>query len=186
MVEIERLPDATLITVRCSLEALDRVGAPAGLTFPRQANRFTSNGPTRVIWTGPDDWMIVDERIQGANLLTAIEDALAGEHAAVVDVSGNRVRLSIAGPDARALMARACALDLDPPYFVKGHCAGTIVARAQAFVLQTHDAPAYELYVRRSFATYLTDWLITAARALPPSSAALRFPESSTTLPHLP
>lgn len=183
MVEIKLLPDATLITVRCSPETLERVGEPAGLTFPREANRFTPDGATRVMRTGPDDWMIVDERADGPNMLAAIEDAFAGEHAAVLDVSGNRVRLSICGPDAHALMARACALDLDAPNFATGHCAGTIVARAQAFVLQTSDAPAYELFVRRSFATYLTDWLITAARALPPSFAAPRFRESSTTPP---
>lgn len=185
MVEIERSPDATLITVRCSVETLAQIGAPAGLAFPREPNRFTTNGPTRVIWTGPNDWMIVDERPDDFDLLAALEQDFVGRHVAVVDVSGNRVRLSVAGPDARALMSRACALDLDAPHFATGHCAGTLVARAQAFVLQT-QAERYELFVRRSFATYLADWLATAARALPSSPRAPPSPGSTATPPRQP
>lgn len=172
MAEIERLPDATLITVRCAAATLCQLGTPAGLTFPREANRFTTHGPTRVLWTGPDDWLIVDERPDASELLGALEGAVAGHHTAVVEVSGNRVRFRISGRDARALMNRACALDFDPPEFAAGHCAGTIVARAQAFVMQTSDDPTYELLVRRSFAAYVADWFVTARRALPSSSAA--------------
>lgn len=171
MAEIERLPDATLITVRCAAGTLGHLGTPTGLTFPHEANRFTTHGPTRVLWTGPDDWMIVDERPDAPDLLVALERAFAGHHAAVVDVSGNRVRFGISGAHARALMSRACALDLDPPHFAMGHCAGTLVARTQAFIMQTGEEPNYELLVRRSFAAYFRDWLVTARRALPPSTA---------------
>ena len=177
MVEVARLPDAMLITVRCAAAGLDLTGLPAGLAFPRQANRFAARGSTRILWIGPDDWMIVDERPETPDLLFALEKAFAGQHAAVIDVSGNRVRFRISGSDARALMQRACALDLDPPHFAVGHCAGTLVARTQALVMQVDDAPSYELLVRRSFAAYLADWLVTAARGLEPLTDARRSPE---------
>ena len=183
MAELERLPDATLITVRCVAATLGQLGSPAGLTFPREANRFTTHRSTRILWAGPDDWLIVDERPDASDLLAALERAFAGHHAAVVEVSGNRVRFRISGPDARALMNRACALDFDPPHFATGQCAGTIVARAQAFVMQTGDDPTYELLVRRSFAAYLAGWFVTARRALPSSSAAPPSRESGATPP---
>lgn len=41
---------------------LDTAGSPTGLTFPREANRFTTAGTTSILWAGPDDWMIVDQR----------------------------------------------------------------------------------------------------------------------------
>ena len=172
MVEVRRLPNATLITVRCSAAVLDQADLPAGLIFPRDANRFATVGSSRILWTGPDDWMIVDERDEAPDLLAALEKAFAAHHAAVLDVSGNRVRFLLSGREARGLMNRACALDLDPPHFATGHCAGTLVARTQAFVMQVDDVPSYELLVRRSFAAYLADWLVTAARGLEPLTDA--------------
>ena len=177
MVEVTRLADATLITVRCSAAVLDLVDLPMGLAFPRTANRFATAGTTRVLWVGPDDWMIIDARADAPDLLAALESAFAGHDAAVIDVSGNRVRFRVSGADARALMNRACPLDLDPPHFGAGQCAGTLVARAQAFVLQVDDAPCYELLVRRSFAAYLADWLVTAAQGLRVSTDAQPSPE---------
>ena len=176
MAEVTRLPDATLITVRCTAAVLDLAGLPAGLAFPREANRFATVGITRILWVGPDDWMIVDERAEASDLLAALESAFAGHDAAVIDVSGNRVRFRVSGSDARALMNRACALDLDPPHFGAGHCAGTLVARVQAFVMQVDDAPSFELLVRRSFAAYIADWLVTAAQGLRFSADAQQSP----------
>lgn len=178
MIRIKRLPDAALITVRCTAATLAQVGTPAGLAFPREANRFTTQGSTRILWTGPDDWMIVDERPDASNLLIALEAAFKGHHAAIVEVSGNRVGFRISGPDARELMQRVSALDFDPPHFALGHCAGTTVARTQAFIMQTGDEPTYELLVRRSFAAYLADWLVTASLALPSLIAAPPSPGS--------
>lgn len=172
MVEIARLPDATLITVRCSAEALAQVGKPAGLAFPHAASRFTMTGSTQALWIGPDDTLVIEEASDGRSLLAALEQAFAGIHAAVVETSGNRVRLRLSGTGARDLMARACSLDLEPPHFAPGHCAGTMMARAQVFLMQRDDdaareEPTYDILVRRSLATYLEDWLLTAARALP-------------------
>ncbi len=176
MVEITRLPDATLITVRCSPAVLDKADLPAGLIFPRDANRFATVETRRILWAGPDDWMIVDERDAAPDLLAVLEEIFATHHVAVVDVSGNRVRLRVSGRGARELMNRACALDLEPPSFATGHCAATFVARTQALVMQVDDTPCYELLVRRSFASYLADWLVTAARGLEPLTGAQPFP----------
>lgn len=166
MVEVRRLPDTTLVTVRCLTATLDAVTLPTGLAFPRHANRAASSDFADVLWTGPDDWLVIVREGDGHSLLDALVETFAGTDSAVVETSGNRVRLRVSGPGARALMARACSLDLDPPHFLPGHCAGTLVARTQAYVLQ-QDEQTYDLLVRRSFADYLEAWLLTAAQALP-------------------
>ena len=159
MAELFRLPDATQITVRCSAAVLNAVGASAGLEFPRAANRFAISGTTTILWAGPDNWLVIAEACE---LISTLEAAFAGHNAAVVDVSGNRVRFCLSGAGARDMMARSCAIDFDPPHVGVGHCAATLVARAQAFVLQRDDCPSYELLVRRSYAKYLVDWFATA------------------------
>ena len=167
MADLLRLPDAALIAVRCAPAVLDAVsGSLPGWSFPREANRFSVIGSRTILWTGPDDWLVVDEAEKLPEMLAALEAAFTGHHAAVVDVSGNRVRLGLSGRRSRETMARACSLDLAPPRFGVGHCAGTIVARAQAFVLQRDDAPSYEILARRSFARYLTGWFASAGRGL--------------------
>jgi sarcosine oxidase subunit gamma len=167
MVEIIRLADATLITVRCAADTLQQIGEPAGLAFPRTPNRFTTTESTQLLWISPDDTLVIEEASDGRALLAELEQAFAGTHAAVVETSGNRVRLRVSGPGGRELMARACSLDLDPPHFVAGHGAGTMIARAQVFLMQRDDEPTYDILVRRSLADYLKAWLLTAAQAIP-------------------
>ena len=161
MAELARLPDTTMITVRCHAAVLDATVLPLGLAFPRAANRFLVSAANTVVWTGPDDWLVIAED-NATGLRSSLEQAFAGHHAAIVDTSGNRVRLALSGDGARDMMARACALDFDPPHFVAGHCAGTMVARAQAYVLQRTPAPVYEIVVRRSLSLYLQDWFAAA------------------------
>ena len=167
MIKVVRLPDAMLITVRCSAATLDEIGERAVVDFPRVANCFNDDGSRQVLWIGPDDWLVIKEGGDEPALLAELEKSFAGHDAAVVETSGNRVRLRIAGPGARDLMARACSLDLDQPHFSPGRCAGTLVARAQAYVLQRDEAPTYDILVRRSLGAYLEHWLLTAAEALP-------------------
>lgn len=161
MAELARLPDATLVTVRCSQTVLEAIAIPGGLTFPLTPNRFSNCGSHTVLWTGPDDWLVIagDEP---TTLLASLEHAFAGHQAAIVETSGNRVRYSLSGGGAREMMARACSLDLDPGHFEVGDCAGTLVARAQAYIMQRMAAPAYEIVVRRSFSNYLQDWFRAA------------------------
>ena len=186
MVDLMRLPDAALIAVRCAPAVLDVVdGALSDWPFPRDANRFATVGETTIVWTGPEDWLIIAAATELSALLTRLEAQFAGHHAAVVDISGNRVRFQLSGSRARAMMARACALDLDPPHFRVGQCAGTVVARTQAFVLQRDDAPTYEILVRRSYARYLSDWFDTAGKGVSEDSGVQLFQGSGAILPHL-
>lgn len=130
---------------------------PVELAFPRRPNRFAASGFNTVMWAGPDDWLVIAEKA-GTELLGSLDRAFAGHNAAIVETSGNRSRFGLAGPGAKEMMARACALDFDAPHFEAGHCSGTLVARAQAYVLQRSADPSYEVIVRRSYAQYLREW----------------------------
>ena len=82
-----------------------------------------------------------------------------------VDVSAQRTCLRVTGPRARSLLATGCALDLHPRTFHSGHCAQTAVAQASVILMALDDRGTdFRLFVRTSFAGYLADWLIDAAR----------------------
>ncbi|HZK88879.1 MAG TPA: sarcosine oxidase subunit gamma family protein [Stellaceae bacterium] len=136
----------------------------AGLALPPGANRVTATGAMRVLWLGPDEWLVVADG--EATDLPARLSGAAGSRAAVTDLSSSRTIVEIGGSAARDLLAAGCGLDLHPRAFAAGHCAQTLVARVPVILDQLDDAPRYRLLVRRSYAAWLIDWLIDASHGL--------------------
>ena len=134
-----------------------------GVRPPAGSATAAGSGDTRLLWLGPDEWFAVfpDERRE--EVLSRLRDALAPLHAAVVDVSHTRAVIELSGAHARSVLQKGCHLDLHPSRFAAGSVAQSKFARCHVLLHQTDDAPAYDLYVHRSFARYLWAWLEDAA-----------------------
>jgi len=137
---------------------VDSVSELLGQSLPSQPNTF-SDSEHRVYWLGPDEWQIVTGPQHVAGLLKLLERQLAGQHAAVNDLSGGQVTLHLSGNGARPLLAKGCTLDLDPSVFQVGDCAQSGMAKANVLIGCIDAAPVYEIMVRRSFSEYLQHWL---------------------------
>jgi sarcosine oxidase, subunit gamma len=135
----------------------------AGLPFPLEPNRTTSMRTVRVSWLGPDEWLITAPEGAVPELPTRIARALAERRAAVIDLSASRAIIEIAGPRARELLEKGCGLDLHPRAFEPGQCVQTLFARLPVIIDQLGAEPLYRLYVPRSSAQWLSEWLIDAA-----------------------
>jgi len=135
-----------------------------GVDLALQANTFTRSPELACLWLGPDEWLIVAEETSATELEGRLRAALTGQHVAVVDVSASRAALRIAGGRAREVLAKACSLDLHPRAFRAGQCAQSNFARAQGLLALESDAPIFHLFVRRSFAAYIAEWLLDAMR----------------------
>ncbi|HUI35258.1 MAG TPA: sarcosine oxidase subunit gamma family protein [Stellaceae bacterium] len=137
----------------------------AGLPIPLVPNRVAAMGAVRVLWLGPDEWLVTAEG-EALDLLPRLERAVAGRRAAVTDLSASRVALDISGSGARALIAAGCSLDLHPRAFAPNHCGQTLLARVPVILDQLDETPRFRLLVRRSHARWLADWLVDAAQGL--------------------
>jgi sarcosine oxidase subunit gamma len=137
----------------------------AGIPLPLTANRVAATGSLRVVWLGPDEWLVVAES-EAPDLLPRLERAVAGRRAALNDLSSSRAVIDLRGPGARDLLAAGCGLDLHPRAFAPGQCAQTLLAHVPVILDHLDDAPHYRLLVRRSYARWLADWLIDAAEGL--------------------
>ncbi len=126
-------------------------------------NRDLAKGP-RALWLGPDEWLVVTAPGGEAALAGALAKAVAETPAAVTDVGEGRTVIGLSGAEARPVLMKGCSLDLHPRAFAAGRCAQTRLAKASVILHQTSDAPAYDIYVHRSFAEYLWAWLTDAAR----------------------
>ena len=117
-----------------------------------------------MLWLGPDEWLVVtpDRRLE--RIERTLRDALEGQHAALTDVSHGRAVVVLSGLHAREVLAKGCTLDLHPRVFGPGRCAQSRLAKCQALIHQTADAPEYEIHVQRSFAQYAWTWLEDAGQ----------------------
>jgi len=142
---------------------LDAVRAATGLALPTAPNTTTPAGDLKALWLGPNEWLIVGPDGRQSELVARLRQALAEQHAAVVDVSEARTVIRLAGPRVRELMAKATPLDLYPRAFKAGQCAQSSFAKAVMILDQVDDAPTYEVYVQNSFADYVWVWIEQAA-----------------------
>jgi sarcosine oxidase, subunit gamma len=132
----------------------------AGLPLPLEANRVAVMGAVRVLWLGPDEWLVTaTEGGEGA-----LGERLARtEGAFISDLSSSRAVIAVSGAGSRRLLEAGCGLDLHPRAFAPGDCAQTLLARVPVIIDQIAPAPAYRIFVRRSLARWLAGWMIDAA-----------------------
>ena len=117
-----------------------------------------------ILWLGPDEWLVVTPDRRLDRIERTLRDALEGQHAALTDVSHGRAVLVLSGPHAREVLAKGCTLDLHPRVFGPGRCAQSRLAKCQALIHHTTDAPEFEIHVQRSFAQYAWTWLEDAGQ----------------------
>lgn len=149
---VREIPFQTMINVRTSADSL--LGAPVPAP-----NRVASAGERAVLWLGPDEYLVLaPDGDDVAELTTESAES-------VVDVSANRTTIELSGPHARDVLEKGMSIDLHPRSFGPGHCAQTLLARAQVIVRQLDGPePTYHVLVRGSFAPYLADWLADASK----------------------
>ena len=142
---------------------LDAVRRAAGVDLPQEPNTVARAGELRALWLGPNEWLLVGPAGRETELAPALAQALAGRHAGVTDVSEARTAIRVAGPRARALLAKGCPLDFHPRAFGIGSCAQSGLAGANVTIELIDDRPTFEIGVLDSFADHLWRWLEQAS-----------------------
>jgi len=142
--------------------AAQRIGRALGAPLPADPNTVAVAGERRVLWLGPEQWLVVGPDGSAPATAAMLRAALEEEPGSVVDVSANRTTLELSGPAAREVLEKGCALDLHPRAFPPGRCAQTLVSKVNVVLHRVGPEPTYRLLVRGSFAQYLADWLLDA------------------------
>ena len=138
------------------------------IDLPAQANTSTGNpNGTHVLWLGPNEWLIVTKPGDIDKTLTSLRKSCEGLHISITDVSEARTVICLSGDRALDILEKGCSLDLHPNIFTEKCCAQTQLARANIIVHNTgvkkpKNASTYEIYILRSFAGYLWQWILDA------------------------
>jgi len=138
--------------------------------LPKQPNAVSGTAKgTHIIWLGPDEWLVVTKPGGEERMVSSLTKSLDGLHASVTDISESRTVIGLSGTRALDILEKGCSLDLYPQVFTVGQCAQTRLSRANVILHHTGIAKAkdvsfYELYVLRSFAGYLWQWILDAGK----------------------
>lgn len=135
----------------------------SGIHLPIKPNTVTENGPSTVLWLGPDEWVLITPPGCEGELAATLRQSLQNALCALTDITHGQTTIRLCGPKAIDVLSKGCSLDVHHGSFGPGCCAQTHLAKAGITIRWVDDAPSFDLIVRRSFAEYLALWLKDAS-----------------------
>jgi sarcosine oxidase subunit gamma len=156
MVQVAALSGAA-VAVRAAIATalgLDVVAAP---------NHAAQKDGVTILWVGPDRWLVVEPERPGCELGARLNEALTSTPATLTDLSHGRTVFRIAGCSSRDLLAKGCGVDFHPRAFPVGGCAQSLLGHIGALLHAVDEAPSFDLYVARSYALTVWEWLTESA-----------------------
>jgi methylglutamate dehydrogenase subunit D len=151
----------TIITRKGQAEALGKAIEAAYKCRLPGVGASTGKGAMSFHWCGADQYYAIAEGKTEGELYRELKARLEGL-ASCSDQSHGRIILRIAGPKARALLAKGTPIDLHPTVFGPGKSAVTQMAHVGVHLAQT-DADVFELSVFRGFSENFWEWLTEQA-----------------------
>lgn len=158
---LERRSEQRHYSLRLASGRLGEVDPPrtfAGLDLPLAPNSSVGTDPC-VSWVAPEEWLISATPEAGL-LIDRLSHALEGKLGHVADVTAGLAVYSLSGDGARALLARACSLDVHQRIFPAGVCARTLFARIPALLRAGNDG--FQIIFEVSHSTYIEQWFAQA------------------------
>jgi len=161
---IRLLPPRARFSLRFDSALLSTPARVAGLTLDMPINRYVFSASSTAMRLGPDEWLLSGPEGETAQIAADVGEALAGLHHSLVDISHRHVALSVSGPRAADVLNSGCPLDLSSSAFPAGCATRTLLGKADVVLAKTDDLPTFEIECGRSFAAYIHDFLLEAAR----------------------
>ncbi len=154
--DLNQIDGRSMVRLRVRPGGADAAGE--ALQLPQQALQWRSGDPA-AYWLGPDQWLLTSDTKPATDILRHIDSTLSGQLHAATDMSSSNVYFALRGPAARTVLAMGCGIDMHTSAFGTGQCVSTHFASVLLFIVCVEDNN-FDLYVDRSHARYLSDWLV--------------------------
>jgi sarcosine oxidase subunit gamma len=155
---------------RFLLRGAEAVRVACGMAFGVEpASRLGSAGESEgraALWLGPDEWLLIADGADAAEIGAMLESVLDGTAHSLVDVSHRQIGLIASGPVTARVLNAGCPLDLDTRAFPVGFATRTLFDKIE-IVLWRRAETTFHVEVWRSFAPYLAASFAEAARGAP-------------------
>jgi sarcosine oxidase subunit gamma len=157
-------------SARFILRGAEAVRVACGMAFgvepPAQLGAAGEGAGRAALWLGPDEWLLIADSADAAEIGAMLESVLEGTAHSLVDVSHRQIGVIASGPTAARVLNAGCPLDLDPRAFPVGFATRTLFDKVEIVLWRRAEA-TFHIEVWRSFAPYLVGSLAEAARGAP-------------------
>ena len=155
------------INLRGSLENKDfasTAGKILGMILPKEPCTISSNEKITCMWLGPNEWLLVSNDIITKNSndyeleKVLFNDISKKNLGAVTNVSDQYTIINLTGSNILEILSKGCPFDFNSVSFTNNKVVQTILNHIDVTIHKISENNI-NLYVRRSFAKHLWDWL---------------------------
>ena len=167
-VEIQELPFINKINVRIDIndnKNIIKCGKLINAILPVQPNTYVTNDNVKVIWLGPNEWLITNNQ----NLYKNLKNEIGDIQASVTDVSENRTVIRISGDQIFKLLSKFLVLDLEKNLPNESACAQTLFVKVPVLLARNNNEkqiPEIDIYTNRSHANYIYNLIVDGSQYL--------------------
>ena len=168
-IDIKELPFVKKINLRLDPNDKDCVSSCSkilGTMLPTNANTYSTNAINeKVIWLGPNEWLIVSD---DDDAFLKLLNEIGNLEASVTDVSENRTIIRIRGKYIYVLLSKFLVLDLEKNLSTNSSCAQTLFVKVPVLLVRNHHdgTPEIDIFANRSHANYIYSLLVDGTKNL--------------------
>ena len=117
------------------------------LKFPEVAMLVNSNKDTRILWSGPGNWLLVSTK---KDILSSVQKICDDKNFAVTDLSHSRAIIELKGSNSKEVLKKGCPINLNE--FKVNNCANSIFHGITITIDMISNAPeTFRIFALRSF-----------------------------------
>ncbi len=166
-IEMHERSDVGMIDLRGRADDkafMKNTAAVLGMELPTEPRTCARKGKIVVLWLSIDQWLVVLPLEARDKLLSALTKKLAKNHSLVCDMSDARSIIRLSGDRVREVLIKGCSFDATLPDFKPGAVRRLLFAEVAALSHFVESKPdVIDLYVFRSYANYVWEWLLQTA-----------------------
>ena len=117
------------------------------INLPTEALKVNSNKDSRILWCGPNNWLLVSNKKE---LLQIVGEAFSASDFAVTDLSHSRAVIELEGENAKEILKKGCPFNFNE--IVKNNCVNSVFNGITITIDVLNDNPNnLRLFALRSF-----------------------------------
>ena len=117
------------------------------LKFPEATMQVNSNKDTRILWSGPSNWLLVSTK---KDILNSVQKICDDKNFAVTDLSHSRAIIELKGSNSKEVLKKGCPINLNE--FKVNNCANSIFHGITITIdMISNDPETFRIFALRSF-----------------------------------
>ena len=117
------------------------------LQFPEVPMQVHSNKETRILWSGPGNWLLASTK---KDILNSVQKICDDKNFAVTDLSHSRAIIELKGSNSKEVLKKGCPINLNE--FKVNNCANSIFHGITITIdMISNDPETFRIFALRSF-----------------------------------